>query len=209
MDGFIAQITAYPTLIYTILLAGMFVLLLPSLLGFLELDIGEVDIEGGTDSVSGFAGLLVTLGLSGVPITISFSLLFLFAWAACYVLTAYLSQLVTDGIMYWIVSIIILVVSFFVGVWITSKLVKPLRRFFHQPVSVPRKYALIGKTCTVRSSRVNATMGEAVCKNDSADLIIKVRADVEYLLKKGDRAIITEHDEDGDFYHVMPTSVNE
>ncbi len=206
MEGFIAQIIAYPTVIYTLLLGVMFLLLLPTLLGFFDLDIVEMDAEGGSDSLNGISGLLVTLGLSGVPITISFFLLFLFAWASSYILNAYLVHYVPMGILFWIGSVVVLVVSFFIGVWFTSKLVKPLRKFFHQPVSVPRHLALIGKTCKVRSSRVNATMGEAVCKNEGADLIIKVRADVEYMLKKGDAVLITEHDEDGDFYYVIPST---
>ena len=92
MDDFLVNISSFPTVIYTTSLVVVVGYWLLAFTGTFDLDafeVGvEIDIEAGVDGdvsdIGRVAGLLTTLGLTGVPITIVISLLLLNAWIICY-----------------------------------------------------------------------------------------------------------------------------
>lgn len=92
MDPFYQNIASFPTLFFTLLLAVTTVYWLVAVLGVVDLDILDLDIPEGdvdinNDASSGanaIAGLLLKLGLNGVPLTVVISFLALFGWLICY-----------------------------------------------------------------------------------------------------------------------------
>ncbi|MDQ6962418.1 MAG: hypothetical protein Q9M28_07830 [Mariprofundaceae bacterium] len=97
MDVFLINISSFPTAIYTTLLVVVLGYWLLALSGTFDLNTFDVDIDmdidvdGGVSNLGGIAGLLTTLGLTGVPITIVISLLILNAWITCYFLSLFVS----------------------------------------------------------------------------------------------------------------------
>lgn len=195
METVLTLISGFPTVVYTIPLAICLVFWLFSLLGVF--DFLDVDI----DSEAGLAGLLATFGLAGVPITLSLSLLFLFAWSLSLFSTAWLLPWLPAGLVYNAAGAAALVISFIFSVYLTGKITRPLSRLFvtHEARS---NRSLVAKYCEITSLTVNEQFGQAKVEDGGAGLIISIRAATPNGFKKGDSALIYEYDPDKNLYFI-------
>ncbi|WP_020160134.1 hypothetical protein [Methylobacter marinus] len=195
METVLTLISSFPTVVYTIPLAICLVFWLFSLLGVF--DFLDVDI----DSEAGLAGLLATFGLAGVPITLSLSLLFLFAWSLSLFSTAWLLPWLPAGLVYNAAGAAALVISLIFSVYLTGKITRPLSRLFvtHEARS---NRSLVAKYCEITSLTVNEQFGQAKVEDGGAGLIISIRAAAPNDFKKGDRALIYEYDPDKNLYFI-------
>jgi len=104
MTPFYQTITSFPTVIYTgFLLLCIFYWAIAVLgmveVDFLDLDLdGDIDINEGADAQQALAGLLLKLGLHGVPLTIILTILSIIAWVICYYTSFYLAPILTVGL---------------------------------------------------------------------------------------------------------------
>ena len=195
METVVNLISRFPTVVYTIPLGVCLLFWLVSLLGafdFLELDV---------DSEAGFAGILATFGLAGVPITLSFSLLFLFAWTLSLFSDAWLLPWLPNGIAHDLAGVAVLIVSFFIALYVTGKITQPLSKLFitHEARS---NRSLLAKYCQITSMSVNENFGQAKVEDGGAGLIISVRASSPNDFTKGDTALIYEYDPDKNLYFI-------
>jgi hypothetical protein len=195
METVLTLISSFPTVVYTIPLAICLVFWLFSLLGVF--DFLDVDI----DSEAGLAGLLATFGLAGVPITLSLSLLFLFAWSLSLFSTAWLLPWLPAGLVYNAAGAAALVISLIFSVYLTGKITRPLSRLFvtHEARS---NRSLVAKYCEITSLTVNEQFGQAKVEDGGAGLIISIRAAAPNDFKKGDHALIYEYDPDKNLYFI-------
>ncbi len=94
MDIFLQNALAFPTLIFSFLLSLMMVYWFFAALGAVEVDVldieGDSALEGDGLQAEGLAGLLLKLGLGGVPITIVLTLLAMFSWVISYLIESLL-----------------------------------------------------------------------------------------------------------------------
>lgn len=209
MEAFLATITSFPTFIFTCLFIFCMFYWLIAMMGFVELDFLDFDVseaasEAGdsVNNVSAFAGLLVKLGLQGVPFPLTLSLITVFGWTFCYFLSLLLLPMFGGGVSRFLLGIAIFFLSFSAALYITSKAIQPFRPMFRsadQQVEV----SIIGKTAIVRSSRVDNQFGEANVKHGGADLIVKVRAFETAQYVKGDKVVLIEHDKPINVYKVI------
>lgn len=197
METVLTHISSFPTVVYTIPLAVCLVFWLLSLLGIFDLDFLDVDI----DSDVGFAGLLATFGLAGVPITLSLSLLFLFAWSFSLFSAAWLLPWLPEGILYNAGGAAVLILGFIFSVYLTGKVTQPLSKLFitHEARS---NRSLVAHQCEITSLTVNERFGQAKVEDGGAGLIISVRAETPNDFKKGDSALIYEYDPDKNLYFI-------
>lgn len=195
METVLTLISSFPTVVYTIPLGICLVFWLFSLFGVF--DFLDVDI----DSEAGLAGLLATFGLAGVPITLSLSLLFLFAWSLSLFSTAWLLPWLPAGLVYNAAGAAALVISLIFSVYLTGKITRPLSRLFvtHEARS---NRSLVAKYCEITSLTVNEQFGQAKVEDGGAGLIISIRAAAPNDFKKGDRALIYEYDPDKNLYFI-------
>lgn len=200
MSELLDTIIIFPVVVYTIPLGICLVFWLFSLLGVFDLEILDIDIDADAD----VPGLLATFGFAGVPITLSLSILFFFAWTLSLVTTTWILPLLnTVGqILIFIAGFVVLIVSFVIAVFITGKITKPLSKLFviHEAQS---NYSLISKNCVINSMEVSESFGQAKIEDGGAGLIISVRADTPNTLKKGDIALIYEYDNEKNIYFVL------
>lgn len=95
MDTFIQNIGSFPTLLFTGFIVLVLVYWLGAMIGLLDIELLDFDLSGsdadleletGNDvsSASALAGLMLRLGLQGVPVTIILSLIALFGWLISY-----------------------------------------------------------------------------------------------------------------------------
>lgn len=203
METVLSLISRFPTIVYSIPLGVCLIFWVFSLFGlfdFVEVNF-DSDIDADVDAGGGFAGLLATFGLAGVPITLSFSLLFLFAWSFSLCSDAWLLSWLPQGMVHDTAGLGVLVVSFVLAVYITGKITRPLSKLFvtHEARS---NRSLLAKYCQITSSRVDEKFGQAKVEDGGAGLIISVCAAVPNDFKRGDTALIYQYDPDKNLYFI-------
>ncbi len=214
MDPFYQNISSFPTLIYTILLVVCVIYWAGAVLGLVDLDILDLDLEGfegsggdiSTDSPHStpdvLAGLLLRFGLVGVPVTISISILVLIGWLLCYYTVHFVFPFVPGSFLKFVAGIPVLLGTLYVSARITGVLIRPLRPLFEKATQETVKHVL-GQTAIVRTSRVDNDFGEADLDDGGAGLILKVRTTGDDQFVKGDKVVIYEKLSEQNIYRVI------
>jgi hypothetical protein len=206
MDEFLVNISSFPVVIYTVALGVVIGYWLLSLVGLFNLDALNADVEIDTEisDLGAVAGLLTSLGLAGVPITIVISLLFLNGWFVCYFLSKFV-PIFPDmlSIVEVIIDIMIIIISFAISIFVSAIMVRPLKRLFKQIHIEPISRSAIGRTCRVRTTRVDESFGEVDCTLQGASLILKVRSFPDISFVKGDFVVLIEHQQETDTFLVV------
>ena len=211
MDPFYENITSFPTVIFSFFLILSFFYWIIAVLGlidfdFLDFDIPDVDADMGTgdgvDNVGVLAGLLMKLGLNGVPFPIVFSILSIIGWFICYYVVHFLFPFVPGDLLEFIVGIPVFIGVLYVSTLITAQCIKPLRSIF-QAANQEVQKNIVGKLAIVRTNRVDKTFGEANVEDGGAGLIVKVRSFKDEEFKRGDRVVLLEYSEEENSYKVI------
>lgn len=198
METFLAVAFSFPTVVFSVLLAVAIIYWLISLLGMGDGDVGDGDVDGGSD----FSGLMVTLGLQGVPLPLVLTLLFQVAWLVSYFSDLLLGSWFAEGILSLVFGVIMLPVSLVVGLLGAAVLVRPLRPLFRRAYVPPLQKRVIGTPCVITSSSVTESSGRAEAFLDGAHLVLEVRSDKP--LSYRDRAVLIEHLPDNNAWWVIP-----
>lgn len=210
MDAFLINITSFPTAIYTtglVVVVGYWVIAFFGNFDFDAFDVGidvELDIDGESSEVGRIAGLLSTLGLTGVPITVVITFLILNAWFVCYfasLLTPNFPDLVSA--IQTLIEIGITIGSFLASILITNIMIRPLKGMFKKLNQEPISKSLLGSTCRIRSSRADNSFGEAECQHEGASLIIKVRATGDTTYSTDEIVVVIDHNKDNDTFIIV------
>jgi len=205
LTPFFQNISAFPTVIFTVILGVAVLYWLVAVLGLVDIDIIDLDVEPDASSGSAgdvLAGLLLRFGLQGVPVTIIVTFVALFGWLLSYYLS-YLFFSIFPGIFFrYLLGIPVFLVSLFVAVMITAQIIKPIRTLFQKAQQHTEK-SLIGQTVIVRTSRVDASFGEAVMEDGGAGLILKVRSAGDRKYEKGEKVVLLEYDVEDNNYRVV------
>ncbi len=187
----------FPAIIMTIPFGLVLLYWLMVILGALDLDF--FDFGGGDSGVAGdeggvVGGFLASTGLTGVPSAVALSLPILWGWLFATLGSELLRQFVTEGVWYIVGGLLLLIVSLIFAVLVSALLIRPLRRFFPSNEGLSR-VALIGKLCQIRTMQVTEKYGQAEFDDGGAGLLIQVRAREGNGLKRGDKALIVEYDD--------------
>lgn len=205
MEAFLANITSFPTAIYTVLVILLTLYWLLSIVGVAELDILDMDIDFESSELSVLGSALKLFGFAGVPLTIVLTFISVFSFIFSYY-AVHFGLLFTSAAWLTVLSgTVILAVSFVLALPVAGVAIRPFRNLFAIIDGQSSEKSLLGVTCSVRSSRVDRDFGEAECVVDGASLIIKVRSDDE-TFKRGDQVVIFEHDTELNFYHVVSSA---
>ena len=208
---FITKISLYPTVIFTGLVMFVTLYWVVSLLGMADMD--TVDIgEGGGDadadisdlsSTGFFTGLMLKLGLYGVPLIIILTLVSLIGWLLSYVYSSFLHQRIDSGILYYLFGTGALLLVLVVSMWLTGVIVSPIRKSI---ANITKRDASsnIGKTAVVRTLSVTDSHGEAQLNDGGAGLILRIRPDINtnVPLVQGDKVILVEYLDEINAYRV-------
>lgn len=211
MDPFYQNISSFPTVFFTLLLLVVAFYWLVAVMGFVDIEMLDIDIpeidasaEGGSGSggPDALAGLLLKLGLHGVPVTIIVTILTLIGWLISYYIVHFLFGIVPEGVLRYLAGIPVLVGSAYIAAIITAQVIKPLKPLFAKMEQDTVK-KLLGQTALVRTSRVDDSFGEATLEDGGAGLILKVRATGSDTFAKGDRVVLLEHILESNVYRVV------
>lgn len=214
MNEFLITIFSFPTVIFTVVLFVAVLYWLCAAFGLLDLELLDVDasaLEGQLHAhaehsfAETFAGILLRLGLNGVPVTIVVTLIAIIGWVVSYYLSYLELILFGYGWLRFLLGIPILLVSLYLGVMATAQLIKPLRKLFAKAEQYVEK-KILGQTAVVRSSKVDQVSGEVNFDDGGAGLILKVRADSGQEFVRGDRVVLLEYIAEEHCYRVISES---
>lgn len=207
MEAFFSNIFSFPTIVFTGLLGFMCLYWLFAIIGMVDIDVLDLDIDLDADAdfdLEGFAGLMVTLGLSGVPLTVVITVLTLSAWVLTFMVVHFFFFWGDSTLLNALIGLVVIFGAIAVSIPITATLIKPLRPLFRALNSPSVKKVFIGRSCTVKSTRVDERFGEANIAIDGADIIVRIRSKAENGLKRGDKVLIVEKIEGSNAYWVEP-----
>lgn len=204
MDVFIYHISTFPTVIFTAFLLFVSLYWLVAAIGMADIDVLDVDVDLDADpgSLEGFAGLLFKLGLAGVPLTIVLSIMAMTGWICSYLLMAHLVEPFAPTGLYTVLSLVAGLVAFFASLRLSSLFIKPLKPLFKAANGATKK-DLIGQTAIVRSSKVSERFGEARLSYDGASHLIKIRAEENNQIQRGDKVVLIEYQPEARAYFVI------
>ena len=213
MNEFLLTIVSFPTVIFTIFLGVVALYWLSAAFGLVDLEVLDVDLpdmdghlsanaHGEQGFAETFAGLLLKLGLNGVPVTIVITFLTIFGWLISYYLSYFFLALFGYGWVRYLVGLPIIFAALYGAVLITAQVIKPLRHFFAK-IDQHTEKKILGQVAIVRSSKVDATTGEANFDDGGAGLIVKVRAFGDKGFVRGDRVVLLEYIAEQHVYRVV------
>ncbi|MFC4858737.1 hypothetical protein [Actinophytocola glycyrrhizae] len=191
MGDFVEAALSFPAVIFTFLLAAVLLYWLLVLVGTLDIEIGDLDVGDG-------------LGLGGVPVTVTASVLVVVSW---FVTLA--GGVVTEGLdLGTVVTVVlgcgVLLVALICGLFAARLVAVPLRRLY-APGGEASRNDFVGRECVIRTGTVTGEFGQAeVTALDGSTAIVQVRQTGEHELAYGNRALIFDHDIDGEFFWVAP-----
>lgn len=219
MMEFLETSLSFPVNIFTGLLIIVALYWLVASMGLLEIDTLDMDIDpGGGDigdigdagdigtphSMGALAGLLLKLGLYGVPMTLILTLIFLVGWFVSYYGFHWgLGVIFDPGPVRYGFGVLLAAFALVVGAIVTSVLIRPLRPLFQKAEQVTGA-SLRGKMVMVRSTQVTSAYGEAVYEDGAGGMLLDVRpANEGQIFKRGDKAVILDFNPEHRIYTII------
>ena len=199
---FLQTALSFPSILYTGLLAIVTFYWLFSIIGFLDIDMLDTDVEIDADSnPSVFSNFLIKSKLDGVPVTLTLSFIILFSWIICFLISHYGISRITEEWIRVILGLWTIILAPFITAPIVAIIVAPLKPLFKKQDEQSSK-DIIGRTAKVRSSKVTANFGEAELHDGGAGLILKIRAKEPNKLKRGDQVLLQKYNVTDNTYSV-------
>ena len=163
----------------------------------------DADADADADAHGGGGGLLGTMGLAGVPVTVSFSFLILYCWALCMALGWLVAGLGLGGALFTLASLAAMLVAIVVAVPAAAVSVRPLKGLFvtHQ---APRRAEFVGRVCIVTTQRVTDRFGQAEIVDGGTVLRVQARCTSENTLGKDSKALVIDYDRKNEVYIIVP-----
>ncbi|MCK0164357.1 hypothetical protein [Marinobacter sp. S6332] len=199
METFFETAFSFPTVVFSILLSVAIIYWLISLFGM-----GDIEADGDIDASGDFSGLMVTLGLQGVPLPLVLTLLFLTGWLISYFVDLIFGASIPGGLLHWLYGAAVIFAALVLGLLATSVLVRPLRPLFRRAFLQPLQKRIVGTPCVVISSAVTEVSGRGEAILDGAHLVLQIRSHSPLSHREG--AVIIEHIPDENAWWVVPES---
>ncbi len=210
MDAFTDIISSYPTNIFTIVLGIMLIFWILAILGMLDIDIfssdasddafdTDVDTDG---EIPGFVGLLHTLGLTGVPLTLVISIIALIGFTLAYFTSRWVLIPLGSDLIRYLAGSGILVISIALAIPVTAQLIKPMKPLFVKHYA-PSKKDYVGHVCVVTSSTVTSDFGIGLVETSGAPIQIDIRTQAGEAYSKGSSLRIADYDPASDIFEVI------
>ena len=203
MDLFFNIALSFPTVILSLLLAVLLGYWLLATLGLFDLDSFDSALlpDGDALQAGGISGLLMKLGLDGVPLTLILTVIVLLAWLGCYFIDYALLRAWPEGTLRSTVAWLAAPTCLIVATPFAGLLIQPLRPLFRK-VQVTNEVSLLGRTAIVRSPLVDEVRGQAEIDDGGAGLILQVRAPAGRFVR-GDRVLLVEYLPEKNAYKVI------
>jgi hypothetical protein len=163
----------------------------------------EVDVDVGIEGAGLLRSMLVFFYVGEVPVMILFSILILSLWTISMLANHHLNP---SGSF-------VLGLPLFAGNAVVSLLIckvigMPLKNFYsklNRDENAPRD--VMGRICVVITTSVSKKMGQAEVKTRGAPILLNVVSEGDHVFNKGDEAVITGKDEQSGVYTIAPVDL--
>lgn len=220
MSEFFASAFTFPTAIFSALLIPVLLYWISVILGAADLDLVDgmfEGLDGGVEGLDGLGsgdvdadldghgdGVLAALGLAGVPLTVSLSLLVFFGWFLTFSAMELFGHLELGILGGTLLAVVILALSTLLSFVLTAAVATRLRPAFVVRGAIGRS-ELVDKICLVTTQRVDENFGQAeVLDDDGASLLIQVRSTPDNAIARGQRALIYKYQRDDEVFWISP-----
>lgn len=195
---FLQESIQWYNLPYTILLGCVIIYWITVMLGFLDIEFFDFDLDLEVDGVEGFFGLL---NLGAVPFSIWLTVFSFFLWLLSIIANVVINSIGLSWLPAPVRFIVLLLVLVILSGIIAKYVTLPLRKLFNfQTIT---KNDFVGKECQVTSSEVTDSFGTGELRIDGDVQLIDIRiANSDEKIAKGDRAIIFKYDQEKDIFFV-------
>ncbi|TDQ53086.1 DUF1449 family protein [Actinorugispora endophytica] len=201
MSEFLSAALGFPTALFSfalIVVIGYWVMVV---LGALGLDLLDADVDEGAEA-GGFAGFMSGIGLGGIPVTVSLSLVIAVSWFTSLTGAALLDGADLSSPMVVALGVVVLAIAL-VCAWAATSLLAVLWRRFAPDGREPSQRDFVGRVCVIRTGRVDKDFGQAeVSSADGSTALVQVRQNGDDPLTSGSTALIFEYDDAGAFFWV-------
>lgn len=175
-----------------------------------DVDVGaDVDVDGDLDAsmdvvgkaFGGVISLLRLIGVGDVPVMVLISAVIGSLWAVSILSSHYLNP---D--LRWFIAIVWFLPNLIVAIVLTRFITWPASYIFKRSnVGIAQPTKILGRRCTITTSTVTESFGQAEFDQDGAPVTLNVRSQANAgPLKKGDEAIVLDFVSDKGIYIVVP-----
>ena len=206
MNELLEAATVPANIIPTALLAFVLLYWLVVLVGLIDLDFINLEIEtdvepdaGSIETIAWLNSVLTFFNLGRVPFMLFLSFLMLPFWALALLANYYL------GTGNNFIGFLLLLPAFIAALFIAKVLTAPFIRLFAVFEKEHNSNAVVlGQVCTVILPATPTEMGQATVKTEGSPLLLNVKTTGSANLKKGETALVLEYDEKSKFYLIEP-----
>lgn len=201
LQTFMGQCFAGPVVPATLLVLAVLAYAALTLVGVLDLDVLDFDLDAqGTGGVGSLGFLtLKFLNVGQAPVMVWLCVFAVCWWAAS--LALWIAWDARHAPISAGASIPLALRNLAIGLVAAKYATAPLGRFFVKSAQrTPRD--LIGRICTITTITATADYGQASCPTEAAPLLMNVKTLGE-TLSKGDRALIVDYDAERRIYYVQ------
>ncbi|MGL5152357.1 MAG: hypothetical protein ACRC7N_17510 [Clostridium sp.] len=185
-------------IIPTILLLIILLYWIMVILGVLDLDLFDFDVDGVEDLGASYA-IISFLNLKEIPLMLVISIQALYFW----IFSMLLHLLKLNG---GLINGLVLIPTFIVTIIITKFTLIPLKSFFTNVKNdeIREGDEVVGQTATLISPASYKRIGQAQIKRDGASILINVKTDDEKLsFEKGEEVYVVLKDEEKNIYYII------
>jgi hypothetical protein len=231
--AFLALVTTFPVVIYTVLLGAAIIYWLFVMVGAIHLDSGDGAADGLLDGADG--GHHVDAGdaggdtggdadaggdhgdvgdapggLAGMMAALKLRSVPVTIVFSLLALFSWIFSIigVEIGMTSTVLRVLALVVAPILALFPTSVMVLPFANLFLVVKAVKSK-DLVGKLCTIRTGTVTDRFGEATLEDGGAGVVVRVRVESGEKLMRGQQAVIVGYDDERHEFTVAPMDVLE
>ena len=200
MSTFLQYALGFPTFIFGALLVFMLLYWVIAFMGLVDVDSidhwvlfdGSDHAHGVEHSASALAGLLLKVGLGGIPLTVILTVLFLLSWLASYVMSHFVPAVQGWTLVNIATGSAVAAAALVTGFFATVLVLRPLRGIVNKIAPAEEPKVLLGRVGLVRSAVVNASQGYGSVDDGGGGLNLQMRSP-ERELTRGTEIVLIEH----------------
>lgn len=206
MEGIVTELLKFAftgvNIIPTMILILMQVYWIIAILGFLDFDFFDVDVDlEGAEGAGPLNALAVLINVGEVPFALVFSLIVLNFWILSMLM--YFLPIESGGV----ISGIMLLPALIVSIFITKIEVIPFRKLFLERKNLNDiQHKVMDRRCTLKCELRDGKLGQAEIRQDGASIMINVKSQFQdEHFRKNEIAFIFRKDKEKDVYFIAKT----
>ncbi|TGN39173.1 hypothetical protein [Marinobacter confluentis] len=199
MEAFFTITFSFPTLFWTGLLLFCLLYWAVALMGLADLDTPDIDADLPDGGLEGIAGVMASLGLGEVPLSVALTAVSLCGWTISYFGDLLVLSMFASGFPSIIGGALVLLVSAALSIKSAAIVIGPLKPLFRNSRACNND--VLGKT-GVAIYAISDTTGVLDCMVNGAHLRLEARSHSE--IAPGEKAVVIKYHKHDAVYQVVP-----